>query len=85
MGQITKGFCISRSASMWVKYVVPKKGKRKSFIIFVVRPIFKSHLNCYGSMTSKDTFSAVKRQSFTDGKKENIFSQLISKGLSFFC
>ena len=40
---------------MWVKYVVPKK--RETETIFGVRPIFKSHLNCYDSMISRDTSS----------------------------
>ena len=43
---------------MWVKYVVPKK--RETEIIFGVRPIFKSHLNCYDSMISRDTSSKLK-------------------------
>ena len=52
---------------MWVKYVVPKK--RETETIFGVRPIFKSHLNCYDSMISRDTSSTVKLRNFTDWKK----------------
>ena len=53
---------------MWVKYVVPKK--RETEINFGVRPIYKSHLNCYGSMISRDISSTVKLLSFRDWKNK---------------
>ena len=55
---------------MWVKYVVPKK--RETEIIFGVRPIFKSHLNCYDSMISGDTSSKVKLQFHRMKKKSYV-------------